>query len=218
MLCLAEHLPLEQGLRPSDVSSLATSGVARRASSIRTRIKTTALMFSSPSVVILAEHLPLEQGLRLSYILGIFYFDTTRRASSIRTRIKTPWSSNSSVRLPSLAEHLPLEQGLRLFSAVLGDERVVLAEHLPLEQGLRPTYSAAGKEELTTRRASSIRTRMLRREVGTNNKRRLLCQQSPLIGIRLALIQRTHEPCVPTKGYSSSYSYRFDITRRVTIL
>ena len=71
---------------------------------------------------------------------------------------------------------------------------------------------------LRSRRASSIKTRMLRREVGTNKKRRLLCQQAPLVGIRLALTQRTHEPCVPTKGYTSGYSYRFDTTRRVTIL
>ncbi len=62
---LAEHLPLQQGLRP---------------------------FRSHPSpnlVLLLAEHLPLQQGLRLSWS---FTSDTTqgsRRASSITTRIKT---------------------------------------------------------------------------------------------------------------------------------
>ena len=61
---LAEHLPLEQGLRPS-------SGEPR-----------------GPDLL-LAEHLPLEQGLRLNKRIAIFSYHKARRASSIRTRIKT---------------------------------------------------------------------------------------------------------------------------------
>ena len=66
----------------------------RRASSIRTRIKT----FKDSSIylvlAILAEHLPLEQGLRPTVFRIIIYYIT-------------------------LAEHLPLEQGLRLLQKVV---------------------------------------------------------------------------------------------------
>ena len=50
------------------------------------------------------------------------------------------------------------------------------------------------------RRASSIKTRMLRREVGTNKKRRLLCQQAPLVGTRLALTGTDARAVRPYKG------------------
>ena len=61
---LAEHLPLEQGLRQIEQLPALKLVIARRASSIRTRIKTTT-----------------EE---------VFYEETySRRASSIRTRIKT---------------------------------------------------------------------------------------------------------------------------------
>ena len=68
-LFLAEHLPLEQGLRHAPDASYRTSDRSRRASSIRTRIKTHLQECLSSLVIPLAEHLPLEQGLRLVHLL-----------------------------------------------------------------------------------------------------------------------------------------------------
>ena len=62
---LAEHLPLEQGLRHPYFYK--------------------HYIF----VALLAEHLPLEQGLRLRGSNLLNQEEPTRRASSIRTRIKT---------------------------------------------------------------------------------------------------------------------------------
>ena len=61
---LAEHLPLEQGLRPMRDTIIGISLLTRRASSIRTRIKTHSHCKSIILSNVLAEHLPLEQGLR----------------------------------------------------------------------------------------------------------------------------------------------------------
>ena len=62
---------------------------SRRASSIRTRIKTFIKLADLDSLYLLAEHLPLEQGLRL-------LIDLQLHCCGLH-----------------LAEHLPLEQGLR---------------------------------------------------------------------------------------------------------
>ena len=85
---LAEHLPLEQGLRQVAIKLDVVVALSRRASSIRTRIKTVAACLVYHVLDILAEHLPLEQGLR-------------------------PFLDASVADLCVLAEHLPLEQGLR---------------------------------------------------------------------------------------------------------
>ena len=70
---LAEHLPLEQGLRPQNWAHFSSKiRISRRASSIRTRIKTRK-------------------------VFGLLLHQYARRASSIRTRIKTWLRFSSSV-------------------------------------------------------------------------------------------------------------------------
>ena len=86
---LAEHLPLEQGLRQLDMVPFTMPNETRRASSIRTRIKTLVSKKCYHLLFVLAEHLPLEQGLRPSYPQRDRRRLDSRRASSIRTRIKT---------------------------------------------------------------------------------------------------------------------------------
>ena len=85
---LAEHLPLQQGLRHSVFFPTDNKIDSRRASSITTRIKTCKNR---------------KKGCR----------GKSRRASSITTRIKTHSLSPRGLLLPGLAEHLPLQQGLR---------------------------------------------------------------------------------------------------------
>ena len=65
---LAEHLPLEQGLRHLPFPLQRQHTLSRRASSIRTRIKTNVEVVSTVICRPLAEHLPLEQGLRLGLV------------------------------------------------------------------------------------------------------------------------------------------------------
>ena len=135
---LAEHLPLEQGLRPPVRCPEEENLASRRASSIRTRIKTLFFLLGLCYFVVLAEHLPLEQGLRPPNTVTVLrLFDglaehlpleqglrtqeegnctgyaKSRRASSIRTRIKTSLPRAGPLQAALLAEHLPLEQGCR---------------------------------------------------------------------------------------------------------
>ena len=136
----------------------------RRASSIRTRIKTSTILACIGSSA------------------------WTRRASSIRTRIKTPPGMSVRHLIMHLAEHLPLEQGLRLAR----HGTIVVSAHSRRASSIRTRIKTFPGQLLpgigrSSRIASSIRTRMLRREVGTNNKRRLLCQQAPLVVIYVLL-------------------------------
>ena len=115
--------------------SIVDQSSARRASSIRTRIKTHLFLHFHMQKQILAEHLPLEQGLRP---------DTCEPCRLIK----------------KLAEHLPLEQGLRQIDLIGEWDDIRLAEHLPLEQGLRQANNPPIYSRTVTRRASSIRTRI----------------------------------------------------------
>ena len=60
-----DHIPLEQGLRPTNSSSGNKYKLCQRPYSIRTRIKT-ALVAASANADDVRDHIPLEQGLRLS--------------------------------------------------------------------------------------------------------------------------------------------------------
>ena len=108
---------------------------AQRASSYRTRIKTSAPRWASNETFPLKEHLPIEQGLRhgqedfrtvihcLKEHLPIKQglrptivqnedFVWPQRASSYRTRIKTLEPLLEKLHIV-LKKHLPIEQGLR---------------------------------------------------------------------------------------------------------
>ena len=130
-----DHIPLEQGLRPS----LSTK---------------TAL----PSPV--RDHIPLEQGLRPTAKTWFFTI-LGQRPYSIRTRIKTllaetftssvrcqrPYSIRTRIKtwlhlltMPHawrVRDHIPLEQGLRQDFRLLQSLRNSVRDHIPLEQGLR---------------------------------------------------------------------------------
>ena len=122
---LAEHLPLEQGLRLSEI-------------------------YPQASFICLAEHLPLEQGLR--HCRGQLKFPVypARRASSIRTRIKTPLSVDQlSLRhFSRRASSIRTRIKTRRSWIVLGDP-TTLAEHLPLEQGLRRSWLYPAQKSLS---------------------------------------------------------------------
>ena len=83
-----EHIPLEQGLRLVVATFFRELCKRQRAYSIRTRIKTRAILTDIEVII-------------------------SQRAYSIRTRIKTDLRSVCAVELLSVREHIPLEQGLR---------------------------------------------------------------------------------------------------------
>ena len=85
--CLVEYLPLKQGLRRSDFPPLFPVLLARRVSSIKTRIKTLCIRVYRCHLHRLVEYLPLKQGLRLGSVTLFRYPSITRRVSSIKTRI-----------------------------------------------------------------------------------------------------------------------------------
>ena len=86
---IREHIPLEQGLRPDNVSQAIITYFYQRAYSIRTRIKTFRETDVSSSPLHIREHIPLEQGLRLYSPQSKATAAIDQRAYSIRTRIKT---------------------------------------------------------------------------------------------------------------------------------
>ena len=99
-----------------------------------------------------------------------------------------------------LAEHLPLEQGLRLVVVLPLPQVPATRRASSIRTRIKTVGTSIGSPFLSPRRASSIKTRMLRREVGTNKKRRLLCQQAPLVGTRLALTGTDARAVRPYKG------------------
>ena len=83
-----DHIPLEQGLRPSQRSYQTYSHRVR-------------------------DHIPLEQGLRQSSYFTIAKIMISQRPYSIRTRIKTLFTAAASSQIFFVRDHIPLEQGLR---------------------------------------------------------------------------------------------------------
>ena len=82
-----DHIPLEQGLRLTQMDNIRSGDFRQRPYSIRTRIKTCEEDVRIPLPPV-RDHIPLEQGLRLCI--------TLLRLCSERVR-----------------DHIPLEQGLR---------------------------------------------------------------------------------------------------------
>ena len=110
---LKEHIPVKQGLRPSNFLIYHFWTYPQRAYSSKTRIKTSeAHCYSFPLA--------------------------TQRAYSSKTRIKTQGFTLFIKVYHFLKEHIPVKQGLRLFSFVYN--YIVcksLKEHIPVKQGLR---------------------------------------------------------------------------------
>ena len=89
-LILAEHLPLEQGLRLGDciVDWERRAGLAEHLP-LEQGLRLFTVLDVNHKSIVLAEHFPLEQGLRPPSRRLVGSCPPTRRASSIRTRIKT---------------------------------------------------------------------------------------------------------------------------------
>ena len=107
-----DHIPLEQGLRPSRALLCAPGNKSQRPYSIRTRIKTTLSVYRRLLV-------------------------RSQRPYSIRTRIKTYLSALASDST-GVRDHIPLEQGLRRGRGFNPHSSRHVRDHIPLEQGLRP--------------------------------------------------------------------------------
>ena len=107
-----DHIPLEQGLRPSGGGLDSPARARQRPYSIRTRIKT--------------------------WFIRAGYCEPERqRPYSIRTRIKTNRADAEAGTALKVRDHIPLEQGLRLTAPHLAHGDILVRDHIPLEQGLR---------------------------------------------------------------------------------
>ncbi len=87
--CLAEHIPLKQGLRQHifHIRDLPSHILAEH---IPLKQGLRPYVFSRDAVFcFLAEHIPLKQGLRLIWVFYKTGDSLPRRAYSIKTRIKT---------------------------------------------------------------------------------------------------------------------------------
>ena len=136
MSSLVEHLPLEQGLRLILICINLHGCCSRRASSIRTRIKTQDQWLVLDQLGQLVEHLPLEQGLRQLNIELV------------------------TIKATQLVEHLPLEQGLRLSLSLTSE----MTQGSRRASSIRTRIKTKNAREFwlsnVSRRASSIRTRI----------------------------------------------------------
>ncbi len=161
-LQLAEHHPIEQGLRPYlNLYNQEFHELLAEHHPIEQGLRLCDWQIVSKQLVALAEHHPIEQGLRRPSHSSVILVETSRRASSNRTRIKTVRLAVVKLTREPARRASSNRTRIKTRAIMLGARNEYsLAEHHPIEQGLRLYYTCLYCSDCKPRRASSNRTRI----------------------------------------------------------